>query len=115
MRATSSRSERSTTLLGVVDGAGFTDDGDLDLTGIFELVFDPAGDVLREPDGFFVGNLLALDHDADFPARLDRERLRHALEGVGDAFELFQTLDVGLEDVAACAGPRRRDGVGRLD
>ena len=29
-------------------------------------------------------------------------------------FELLEPLDVGLEDVAARAGPRRGDGVGRL-
>ena len=59
--------------------------------------------------------VLALDHDADFAAGLERERLRDALERVGDAFELLEALDVGLEDVAARAGTRRRDGVGRLD
>ena len=46
---------------------------------------------------------------------LQRERLRHALERVGDALELLEALDVGLEDVAARAGTRGRDRVGGLD
>ena len=45
---------------------------------------------------------------------LQREGLRDALEGVGNAFELLEALHVGLEDVASGAGTRRRDGVGSL-
>ena len=59
-------------------------------------------------------DLLALDQDADLAARLQRERLRDALERVGDPLELLEPLDVRLEDVAARARPRRRDRVGRL-
>ena len=43
-----------------------------------------------------------------------RERLRHALERIGDLLELFQPLHVRLENVAARTGPRGRDRVGRL-
>src|SRR5580765_7374315 len=122
IRAISSRSEQSATrvgpgtatLLGVVDGAGFANHRHLDLARVFELVLDPPRDVLRQPDGFLVGDLLALDHDPDLAARLQRERLRDALERVGDPFELFQALDVGLEDVAARPRTCRRDRVGRL-
>src|SRR5260221_14405379 len=64
--------------LGIVDGARLPDDRDLDLPGVFELVLDPARDVLREPDRFFVGDLLALDQDADLASGLEGERLRHA-------------------------------------
>src|SRR6266849_4277390 len=90
--------------LGVVDRARLPNDGHFDLARVFELVLDAARDVLREPDGLLVRDLLALDHDADLAAGLQRERLRHALEGVGDAFQLLEPLHVGLEDVAARAG-----------
>src|SRR5262245_98268 len=105
---------RSDSLSRVFDGPCLTDDGDLDLSWILELVLDPLRDVLREPDGLFVAHPIALDDDADLAAGLERERLRHALERIGDAFELFEALHVRLEDVAARAGARRRNGVGRL-
>src|SRR5829696_3730093 len=98
----------------VFDGAGFTDDGDFDLARIFELVFDPLGDVFRQPDRGFVRDAIALDDDPDLAAGLEREGLGHAFEGIGDALELLEALDVRLEDVAARAGTRRGDGVGRL-
>src|SRR4051812_30639883 len=101
-------------LAGVLDRPGFTDDRDFDLTGILQLVLDPLGDVLREPDGLFVRDGVALDHDADLAAGLQGKRLGHAVEGVGDALQLLQPLDVGLEDVAARAGTGGGDGVGRL-
>src|SRR5437763_15277654 len=81
---------RTTRSLRVVDGPCFADDRDLDLARIFELVLDAARDVLREPDRFLVGNLLALDHDPDLAPRLQRERFGHALERIGDAFELLE-------------------------
>src|SRR5687768_5925030 len=73
IRAMSSASERSEMsmerrLLGVVDGPGLANHRDLDLAGILELVLDAAGDVLGEPDGFLVGDLFTLDHDADLAA-----------------------------------------------
>src|SRR5439155_1464418 len=100
--------------LRVINRAGFANDRHFDLAGIFELVLDSPGDVLREPDGFFVRDLLAFDHDADFTAGLQRERLRDAFERVGNAFELLEPLDVRLEDIAACAGARGGYRVGRL-
>src|SRR5262245_41187530 len=110
-RAISSFSETSASppLLRIVDGASLADDGDFDLSRIFELVLDSSGDVLREPDRFFVGDLLAFDHDADLAPRLQRERLGHAFERVGDALELFETLDVAFEDVAPRPRSCRRD------
>src|SRR5829696_8358122 len=92
-------------LTGVFNGTRLADDGDLDLSGVFQLVLDPPGDVLGQPDGLLVRDVIALDQDADLAAGLQRKRLRDALERVGDAFELFQPLDVGLEDVAARAWP----------
>src|SRR3954451_24894852 len=98
----------------VFDSPCFTDDGDLDLARVLELVFDPLSDVLREPDGLLVADAIAFDDNADLAARLQRERLRHALERIGDALELFEAFDVGLEDVAPGAGASRGDGVRRL-
>src|SRR5439155_19371959 len=95
----------------IVHRARLADDGDLDLARILELVLDAPRDVLREPDGFFIGDLLAFDHDADLAARLQRERLRDALERVSDAFELLEPPHIRLEDVASSAGPRRGHGV----
>src|SRR5262245_45230994 len=105
MRPMSSRSARSpthreaggvriepSTSFGIVDGARFPDDGHFDLAGVFELVLDAARDVLGEPDGFLVRHLFALDHDADLAAGLEGERLRDALEGVGDPLQLLEAL-----------------------
>src|SRR5262245_37915035 len=101
-------------LPGEFDGPGFTDDGHLDLSWVLELALDSLGDVLREPHGLLVRHAIAFDDDADFASGLEGEGLRDTLEGVGDALELLEPLDVGLEDVAARARARRRDGVGGL-
>ena len=74
-------------LLGIVDGAGLANHRDLDLAGVLELALDAARDVARQPHGLVVADLLAFDHDADLAAGLQRERLRHALERVGDVLE----------------------------
>src|SRR4029450_8518051 len=87
--------------LGIVDGARLANDRDLDLARVLELAFDAPRDVFRQPDGFFVRDVLALHHDPDFAARLERERLRYALEGIGNPFDLLQPFDVRLENVAA--------------
>src|SRR5262249_30719077 len=80
-------------LFPLVDSTGLAVDGDLDLARLFELVFNPPRDVLGEPHRLFVGNLLALDHDPDLTSCLERERLRHAFERVGNPFELLETFD----------------------
>src|SRR5258705_10097000 len=113
-RASPTSSPKPLTSFRIVRGARFADHRHLDLSRILELVLDPARDVLRKPDRFLIGDLFALDHDADFAAGLQREGLRDTLEGVGDPFELFEALDVAFEDVAPRAWPRGGDGVGRL-
>src|SRR5262249_30584853 len=92
-----SATRTAVTLLCVINRPRFTNDGDLDLAGVLQFVLDPARDVLREPDRFFVGDLLALDHDADLAAGLEGEGLRDALERIGDALELLEPLHVRLE------------------
>src|SRR5262249_27733504 len=125
-RAMSSASVRSETtadisapthpapLLRVVHRTRFPDDGDLDLAGVFQLVLDAPRDVLGEPDRLFLRNLLAFDHDSNLAPGLEAESLRNALESVSDAFQLFQPLHVGLQNVAARAGTSRGDRVGGL-
>src|SRR4051812_27596783 len=105
------RSPRSeiVALPGVINGPGLADDGNFDLTRVFELVLDAPRDVLRQPHRFLVRDAVALDDDADFTAGLQRERLGHALERVGDVLELLEALHVGLEDIAPGAGPRGGD------
>jgi hypothetical protein len=88
----------------VLDGAGLPDDGHLDLPGVLELVLDAARDVLREPDAsssliFSLSTMMRISRPAWSANDFD-----DALEGVGDAFELLEPLDVRLEDVAAAPG-----------
>src|SRR6185295_1416079 len=81
-------------LPGELNGPGLPDDGHLDLTGIFELVLDPSGNILGQPHGLLVRHPIALHDDADLAAGLKRERFRDALERVGDPLELLQAFDV---------------------
>src|SRR3984893_5927535 len=94
--------------------ARFADDDDLDVTGVLHLGFDALRDVLGELMGVQIGDLLRLGHDAQLSTGLDRIAHLHALVGHGDLLELGQSLDVALEYVAAGAGARGGDAVGRL-
>src|SRR5262245_9266551 len=105
----------ATVSFGIVDGARLADDRDLDLARVLELAFEAPRDVSRQPDGLFVRDAFALHHDPAFAARLKRERLRYALEGVGDPLELLQPFDVRLENVPTGARPGGRDRVGGLN
>src|SRR4051794_5942919 len=81
MRPRSPASEtRGPSLPGKLNRPGLPDHRDLDLPGVLELVLDPAGDVLRQPDRLLVRDLFALDHDPDLAAGLQGE-------GLGDAGE----------------------------
>src|SRR5688572_3019061 len=75
MRSMSARSPVSETrarppLPGKLNGAGLSDDGDLDLARIFQLVLDPLGDVLGQPHRRLVRDPFAFDDDADLAAGL---------------------------------------------
>src|SRR5205814_8845012 len=89
---------------GIVAGARLATHRDLDLAGVLELVLDAAGDVLRQPHRLLVGDFFALDHDPDLAPRLQRKRLRDALERIGNAFKAFEALDVRFQNIATCAG-----------
>jgi hypothetical protein len=86
------------------DAAGFADDGDADLAGVLEVVFDAADDVAGELGGFVVGDFARLDEDAEFAARMDGEAFFDAGEGGAELFEVFDAFDVGSHGFAAGAG-----------
>ena len=88
----------------VVDSAAFADQADLDLTGIFQFRLDLLDNILCDKHHAFVGNLLRLDHNADFAACLDGEGLVDTREAACDLFKLLQTLDVVFQIFASCTG-----------
>src|SRR4051794_935301 len=61
-------------LLGVLDGAGLADDGDLDLARVGQLLLDLLDDVAGEAARGQVVDLLRTHEDADLAPGLDRER-----------------------------------------
>ena len=71
-------------LLGVLDGLGLTQQVDLDLAGVLQLVLDLLGDIAGQQDHLILADDLGLDHDADLAAGLDGEGLLNAVEGRGD-------------------------------
>ena len=60
-------------LLGDFDAAGFANDGDADLAGVLEFVFDLGGDVAGKGEGLVVVDLFGLNEDAKFAAGLNGE------------------------------------------
>src|SRR5215213_10322650 len=100
--------------LGVLDAADLADHGDLDLPGVLELLLDPLGHVAGQDLGGDVVDVLGLDHDPDLAAGLHGEHLVDPGVAAGDLLEALQALDVGLEGLAAGAGPAAGDGVGGL-
>src|SRR5690606_32419910 len=91
------------------------DDRDLDLAGILHRLLDLLGDVLAQADRRQVVDVLRLDDDTHLAACLQGVALVHALEGVGDLLQRAHTLEVALQALAACAGPRPADRICRLD
>jgi len=99
---------RLLTLFGVLDRAVFPDAGDFDLPWIAQFGLDLAGDVFAEHHGLVVVNFIGLDNDADLEAGLKGVAHFHAREFLGDSFQVFQPLDIGLQHLAprtgTCAG-----------
>ena len=102
--APAGRSVRCSVLFGHVHGPGLPDNVDLDLTGVLHLVFDALGDLPGQHNGVGIADLFGLDDDAHLPTCLNGIGSIHAVKGVGDLFQLFQTLDVVFQRLAACAG-----------
>src|SRR5207249_4611283 len=100
-------------LLRELDRARLPDHGHLDLARVLELALDLAGDLMRQEHRCVVVDLARLYDDADLAARLERVDLLDSGLLCRDLLERLQPSDVALEALAACAGPRRRDRVGR--
>src|SRR5438093_806513 len=75
---------------------------------------DLAGDLSGELRGGKIVDLTRFDNDPDLAAGLDRVRLLDSRERVAHILQLLEALDVGLEHLAAGAGPRTGDHVGDL-
>ena len=80
----------------VIHLAVLTNQHDLDLTRIFQLIFNALGNVAGEEYHIVIVDLFGLDHDADFAAGLDGKAFFNAFKTGGNLFKLLQTLDVGL-------------------
>ena len=74
--------------------ASLANDGDLNLAGILQFVFDLGGDVAGQGEGRFIIDLFGLDKDTQFPARLDGKSLFDARKTGGNFFEVFDPFQV---------------------
>ena len=99
----------------VIDGAALADDIDLDLAGVIQRVLDLLRDLAGQQDDLIVADNVGLDHDAHFTASLNGKGLFHALEAGRDLLQIFQTLDVALDILAAGTGACGADGVTSLN
>ena len=75
-------------LLGVFDSLGLSQDVNLDLTGVGELLLDLLGDIPGQQDHLVLANLFGLDHDADLAACLNGVGALDAGEGLGNLFNI---------------------------
>ena len=101
-------------LLGVTDSPRFADNGYFHLSGVGHLVLDALGNVERDTFCLGVGDFLAPHHNAQLAACLDGIGLHHAVVRKGKVFHVFQALDVGFHNLAACAGACAGNGVAGL-
>src|SRR3954453_5088380 len=88
-----------------VDGAALADHSHLDLPRVVELVFDLAGDLVRQKHCAVVVDLAGMDDHADLAAGLERIPLLDAGPPRRQLLERFEPFDVVLEALAARAGP----------
>ena len=99
----------------VIDGAGFADDGDLDLTGVGHLVLDLTREVEAEFRSIHVVDLVSTYDDTQLAACLDSVGLDNSGVGHGHLLELLEAVNVGLDDLAAGTGAGTADGIANLD
>lgn len=99
---------------GVLDGPGLADDRDLSIWPGYSSSVSMRRAMSFDSQTASSSVTCSASTNADLAARLQGEGLRDALERVGQVFELLEPFHVRLEDVAAGARTRRRDGVGRL-
>src|SRR5688572_6433718 len=100
---------------GVVGRPKLPDHGHLDLSRVLEVFLELTGDPAGKLPRLHIRYVARVDHDPDFPSRLESEDMIHAGKLHGQSLETLETLDIALERLPACTGPRRGDGVGRLD
>src|SRR5436309_1325180 len=74
-------------LLRVINRPHLADYSHFDLSRILQLRLDLARDVLRQPDGLLVADLLRVHDDAKLAPGLDGEALGDALHLIGDRLE----------------------------
>src|SRR6266480_200659 len=104
----------SINLAGKTHRARLANHHDLDLTRVLQLALDPAGNLIRQLAGLAVIDRGRGHDHAHLSARLNGIHLLHAGELARELLQLGEAFHVGFECLAAGAGPRPRDGVGRL-
>ena len=101
-------------LLGVADGTGFANNGDLHLTGIGHLVLYASGYVGTEGFNLSVVNLIGTHNDTQFTACLNGISLGDTVVAGCYLFEVVEALDVSLDYLATGAGTGAADGIADL-
>ena len=86
-----------------VNKMDFADDIYLNLSRIFQFSFNLFGNVSCQQNHICVCHVFRYYHNTDFSARLYSKGLVYTLEFVGDIFQLFQTVCVGLKCLSSCA------------
>ena len=102
-------------LFGKVYCPCLTDDGDLDLAWILQVLLHCFGYVFREMNSGQVVDLLWLDDDSDFSPCLDGIGFIDAIKGIGHFFQGSDTLDIGLQRLPSGTRSRTRYGIGGFD
>ena len=99
----------------VVCNSAFTNDIDLDLTGIVHLGFDLLSDLSCNKNHLVIVDDLRLNHDPDLASCLNSKALLDSLIGVADLLKLLESLDVAFIVFASCSRSCRRDSVSSLN
>lgn len=77
---------------------------DLDLSGIFQLIFNFFRDISCQDHHIVIGNFFRFYQNPDFTSRLNRIGFFNAAETVRQFFQAFQTFYVTLNILAPCTG-----------
>ena len=90
-------------LPGELKNTELADHIDLDLSRVFELIFDPERDSARQRSRLKVRDLVRGHKDTDFSSGLYCKGFFDTVERVGDRLKVLETLDVVLYAVATGA------------
>src|ERR1035437_4245 len=102
------------TLLSVTYFSYFTNNGYLDLTGVFHFVFNFGCNIMRE---FFCNDIIYLvlfDNDSNFPTSLNGISFSNTLKGLGKSFKSFESFYITFERFPSCTWAGTADRVGSL-